>query len=49
MKNLLLIVSLLLLTSCRNKESVNWFIGDLDAASSVADNKVIMLDFYTDW
>ena len=49
MKNLLLIVSLLLLTSCGNKESVNWFIGDLNAASSVADNKVIMLDFYTDW
>ena len=49
MKNLLLIVSLLLLSNCSNKESVNWFIGDLDAASSVADNKVIMLDFYTDW
>ena len=49
MKNLLLIVSLLLHTSCGNKESVNWFIGDLNAASSVADNKVIMLDFYTNW
>ena len=49
MKNLLLIVSLLLLSNCSNKESVNWFIGDLNAASSIADNKVIMLDFYTDW
>ena len=49
MKNLLLIVSLLLLSNCSNKESVNWFIGDLNAASSVADKKVIMLDFYTDW
>jgi len=49
MKNLLSIVSLLLITGCNNKESVNWFIGDLNAASSVADDKVIMLDFYTDW
>ena len=49
MKNLLSIFSLLLLTDCGNKESVNWFIGDLNAASNVTDNKVIMLDFYTDW
>jgi len=50
MKNLFLIFSLLLITSCGNKDSIHWFIGDLNAASSIAaDNKIIMLDFYTDW
>jgi serine protease inhibitor len=50
MKKILLIFSLLLLiTGCSNKDSINWFVGDLSSASSIADNKIIMLDFYTDW
>ena len=49
MKKILLIFSLLLIPGCSNKDSVNWFVGDLPAASSMANNKIIMLDFYTDW
>ena len=49
MKKIFLIFSLLLIPGCSNKDSVNWFVGDLPAASSMANNKIIMLDFYTDW
>ena len=49
MKKLFIFFSLILLTSCGNKDSINWFIGDLNAATSIAENKIIMVDFYTDW
>ncbi len=49
MKKLFIFFSLILLTSCGNKDSINWFIGDLNAAASIAENKIIMVDFYTDW
>ena len=49
MKKFLLIFSLFLITGCNNKDSVNWFIGDLSAASTMASNKIIMIDFYTNW
>ena len=49
-KNSFIFLSLLLLLGC-NKESVNWFQGTFDEAlvDSYNQNKVIMLDFYTDW
>ena len=32
-----------------SKNSVNWFSGNLHDAVLLADNKIIMIDFYTDW
>tara|TARA_Y100001960_G_C14461971_1_gene722512 strand:- start:307 stop:456 length:150 start_codon:yes stop_codon:yes gene_type:complete len=49
MKKIFLTFLLSLFISCNNKTSVEWFIGDLNAAYSIANNKIIMLDFYTDW
>jgi len=38
-----------ILIACNNLKSVNWFNGNLDDACINADNKIIMIDFYTDW
>lgn len=49
-KNSFIFLSLLLLLGC-NKESVNWFPGTFEEAlvHSYNENKIIMIDFYTDW
>ena len=47
-KYYLIVLSFLLLSSC-SKNSVKWYSGDLDNALSISDNKIIMIDFYTDW
>ena len=39
---------LLILTSC-SKNTVIWHFEDLDEAIKLANNKIIMIDFYTDW
>ena len=43
-----ILLSLLLFASC-NKNSVNWHSENLDEALIVADNAIVMIDFYTDW
>ena len=47
MKKIFLII--LLFVGC-NKNNYPWFDGSLnDALKNNPDNKIIMLDFYTDW
>ena len=46
--NSFILIFLLFLSGC-NKDSVNWFSGTLDEAISSDNNKLIMIDFYTDW
>jgi len=41
-------LSLLLLTGC-SKNTISWYSGNLDEAIKLSDNKIIMIDFYTDW
>ncbi len=47
-KYYLIALSLLLFSGC-SKNSVEWYAGNLDEALAMADNKIIMVDFYTDW
>ena len=47
-KYYLIVLSLLLVSSC-SKNSVKWYSGNLDNALSESENKIIMIDFYTDW
>ena len=47
-KYYLVLLCFLLFNGC-NKNSVNWFNGNLENALIMADNKIIMIDFYTDW
>ena len=48
MKKYYLIVLTLLFFGC-SKNSVEWYVGNIDEALALADNKIIMIDFYTDW
>jgi len=41
------ILVLFIVLGCQN-EKYNWFIGDFDAAKSIAGSKLILLDFYTE-
>ena len=45
----ILFTTLLFVTGCSQKETVNWFEGNLDNACIIASDKIIMIDFYTDW
>ena len=45
----ILFLGFLLITGCSQKEKVDWFAGNLDNACVAANNKIIMIDFYTDW
>ena len=49
-KNIFILYFLLQLFGC-NKDTINWFPGTLDEAISqnTNSNKIIMIDFYTDW
>ena len=47
-KYYLFLLYLLLLNGC-SKKSVNWYHDTVDNALKVADDKIIMIDFYTDW
>jgi len=47
-KYFLLLLLLFFLCSC-NKEAVNWHYGNLEDALVISNDKIIMLDFYTDW
>ena len=38
-----------LLIFCCNSQKLNWFKGSLEDAFLVNGNKIIMIDFYTDW
>ena len=38
-----------LLIFCCNSQKLNWFEGSLEEAFLLNENKVIMIDFYTDW
>ena len=42
------LITLLCIYSC-DKESVSWYNGNLEEASTIANDKIIMIDFYTDW
>ena len=44
----LLFLSLFCLIGC-NKETVKWHLGNLEDATIIANDKLIMVDFYTDW
>ena len=44
----LFLLSLLLISGC-SKESLNWYDENLEVALINADDKIIMIDFYTDW
>tara|TARA_B100000029_G_scaffold370423_1_gene364283 strand:+ start:305 stop:451 length:147 start_codon:yes stop_codon:yes gene_type:complete len=48
MNKLNLLFLLLFLSGC-NKEYINWQLGNLEDATIIANNKTIMIDFYTDW
>ena len=43
-----ILFSLLLINGC-SKNLVNWYSGNLDGALIAVNNKIIMIDFYTDW
>ena len=47
-KYYLIALSLLLFSNC-SKNSVKWYSGNLDEALLLAEDQIIMLDFYTDW
>ena len=49
MKKYYLLVLFLLIFSGCSKNSVEWYTDSLDEALAIADNKIIMIDFYTDW
>ena len=40
---------LFFIAGCNNVNTVDWFNGNLDEAYLLADDKIIMIDFYTDW
>jgi len=40
---------LLLFSNCNKSNPYPWFEGTLDSALEILDEKIIMLDFYTDW
>jgi len=44
----LIFVALFIFNGC-SKESINWYNGNLDDAVKVNNDKLIMIDFYTDW
>jgi len=39
---------LLLIGGC-NKQKISWYAGQLDNAFIIAENKIIMIEFYTEW
>ena len=43
-----IILMLLLIGGC-NKQKISWYAGQLDNAFIIAENKIIMIEFYTDW
>ena len=47
----LVIVAVVGSAACQPDPSTMWFAGDLDAATSEADNRdtVVMIEFFTDW
>ena len=45
----IIICLFLLLFSCNKDTHYPWFQGDLDDALDILDDKIIMLDFYTEW
>ena len=47
-KYYLIVLSLLIFSGC-SKKTVEWYSGNLDEALYIAENKIIMIDFYTDW
>jgi len=47
-KYYLIVLSLLIFSGC-SKKTVKWYSGNLDNALSESENKIIMIDFYTDW
>ena len=44
----LIFIVLFIFNGC-SKESINWYNGNLDDAVKVNNDKLIMIDFYTDW
>ena len=49
MKNIFLFLCTLLLFFKCSKENVHWSNSTLEEALEISDNKLIMIDFYTDW
>ena len=45
----IIICLLLLLFSCNKDTPYPWFQGNLNDALDILDDKIIMLDFYTEW
>ena len=44
----LIFIVLFIFNGC-SKESINWYNGNLDDAVKINNDKLIMIDFYTDW
>ena len=47
MNKFLLIITLLVLSACNTSDYI-WFAGGLEEAKTEAEDKLILLDFYTD-
>ena len=45
----IIICLLLLFFSCNKNTPYPWFKGSLSDALDILDDRIIMLDFYTDW
>ena len=48
-KSIVLIFLLLFLSGCRQEESYPWSDDDLDVALNENSEKMVLLDFETDW
>ena len=50
-KKYLIFYLIFLLSGCNNKNFINWYYGSLEEAIALNlnNNKLIMIDFYTDW